>query len=210
MSNKIYLYPGWIRIWHFLNALMFIILIVTGISMQYTDRKDHLLMVGFVRAVRWHNIAAIILIINYIIFVAGNSITKNVKYYRLKKQNFRSDLWIQMRYYTSGMFKKEKPPFPVTEDRKFNPLQKFTYVLAMYIALPLLIISGIGLLIPNMIITKLFGVSGLVLTDILHVTMAFILSVFFIMHIYTCTLGSKPLSLLGEIISGYHETEEEE
>ena len=61
---------------------MFIILIVTGISMQYTDRKDHLLMVGFVRAVRWHNIAAIILIINYIIFVAGNSITKNVKYYR--------------------------------------------------------------------------------------------------------------------------------
>jgi thiosulfate reductase cytochrome b subunit len=80
----------------------------------------------------------------------------------------------------------------------------------MYIAMPLLIISGIGLLIPNMIITKLFGVSGLVLTDILHVTMAFILSVFFIVHIYTCTLGSKPLSLLGEIISGYHEAEEEE
>ena len=27
-----YLYPKWIRIWHVLNALMFLILIVTGIK----------------------------------------------------------------------------------------------------------------------------------------------------------------------------------
>ena len=61
------------------------------------------------------------------------------------------------------MFKGEKHPFPVTEERKFNPLQKLTYVLAMYVAFPLLIISGIGLLLPEITITTFFGISGLIL-----------------------------------------------
>ncbi|MGD0341700.1 MAG: cytochrome b/b6 domain-containing protein [Bacteroidales bacterium] len=208
MNNKIYLYPLWIRAWHILTAILFIILIVTGISMHYTGGKEHFLLVGFSRAIRWHNIAAILLIINYIIFVTGNVLTKNGKYYRLKKQNFWPDLRMQIRYYTTGIFKKEKHPFPVSEDRKFNPLQKLTYVLTMYVAMPLLIISGIGLLLPDITINRMFGVSGLLMTDILHITMAFLLSVFFLVHIYTCTLGSKPFSLFREIISGYHEMDE--
>ena len=77
------------------------------------------------------------------------------------------------------MFKGEKHPFPVTEERKFNPLQKVTYVLAMYVAIPLLIISGIGLLFPEITINKFFGVSGLILTDILHITMGFFLSIIY-------------------------------
>jgi thiosulfate reductase cytochrome b subunit len=105
------------------------------------------------------------------------------------------------------MFKGEKHPFPVTELRKFNPLQKVTYVLAMYIAIPLLIISGFGLLFPEITIKSIFGVSGLILTDILHITMGFFLSIFMIIHIYTCTLGAKPTSLFWGMISGYHRDE---
>ena len=33
-----YLYPKWIRVWHVLNAMLFLIIIVTGLSMQYTDK----------------------------------------------------------------------------------------------------------------------------------------------------------------------------
>ncbi len=109
-----------------------------------------------------------------------------------------------MKYYSWGMFKGEKHPFPVTEERKFNPLQKFTYVLAMYMAFPLLIISGIGLLLPEITITTFLGISGLILTDILHITMGFFLSIFMIIHIYTCTLGARPTSLFWGMISGYH------
>jgi len=106
------------------------------------------------------------------------------------------------------MFKGEKHPFPVTEKRKFNPLQKLTYVLAMYVALPLLIISGAGLLFPEITLPRFFGVSGLILTDILHITMGFFLSVFMVIHIYTCTLGAKPTSLFWGMISGYHRSED--
>jgi thiosulfate reductase cytochrome b subunit len=208
MKYRLYLYPKWIRGWHLLNALLFLILIVTGLSMQYTSKHDYVLVVGFARAVKLHNIAAIILTINYVIFVAGNIITKNGRYYRIRKKNFFADLWAQMKYYSSGIFRKEKHPFPVTEERKFNPLQKLTYVLAMYIALPLLIISGIGLMLPEITINRFFGVSGLIWTDLLHISMGFILSVFLIVHIYTCTLGHKPFSLFKSIITGYHETDE--
>lgn len=199
-----YLYPKWLRAWHVLNAILFVILIVTGLSIQYTDKEQAAFVVGFAKAVKWHNFAAIVLIINYIIFVTGNLFTSNGKYYLISRENFLSDLMKQLKYYSIGMFKGEKHPFPVTEKRKFNPLQKVTYVLAMYVAVPLLIISGIGLLFPEITIKMFLGVSGLILTDILHITMGFFLSVFMIIHIYTCTLGAKPTSLFWGMISGYH------
>jgi thiosulfate reductase cytochrome b subunit len=199
-----YLYPKWIRAWHILNAVLFIILIVTGLSMQYTDKENASYVIGFSKAIKWHNFAAIILILSYILFVTGNLLTKNGSYYKIGKKDFLSDLGKQFKYYSWGMFKGEKHPFPVTEERKFNPLQKLTYVLAMYVAVPLLIISGIGLFFPEITITRFFGVSGLILTDILHITMGFFLSIFMIIHIYTCTLGTKPTSLFRGIITGYH------
>lgn len=203
-----YLYPKWIRAWHIMNALMFLVLIVTGISMQYTDKENSAYIVGFAKAVKWHNFAALILTANYLIFVLGNAFTGNGKYYRIKKESFMADLAAQMKYYAFGMFKGEKHPFPVTMERKFNPLQKFTYVLAMYLGMPLLIISGIVLLFPEIAIDNVFGMSGLVLNDVLHITTGFLLSIFMIIHIYTCTLGAKPTSLFKGMISGYHVSED--
>ena len=201
-----YLYPVWVRLWHTLNAVLIIILIITGISMQFTG-EDMKFLVGFQKAVRWHNLSATILTLSFIFFVTGNLVTGNGKYYKLEKQNFLSDLLKQLRYYAWGMFQGEKHPFPVSLERKFNPLQKFSYVMAMYVAMPLVIISGIGLMFPEVTIKRIFGVSGLILTDILHITMGFFLSVFMVIHIYTCTLGSKPTSLFRGLISGYHESE---
>jgi thiosulfate reductase cytochrome b subunit len=203
-----YLYPKWIRAWHVINALLFIVLIVTGLSMQYTDKESAAYVVGFAKAVKYHNFTAMVLIMNYIIFVIGNLTTKNGQYYKTNKKNFLKDLVIQLKYYSFGMFKGEKHPFPVTEERKFNPLQKFSYVLAMYLAFPLLIISGIGLLFPEITINSFFGISGLIYTDILHITMGFFLSIFMIIHIYTCTLGAKPTTLFWGMISGYHRSDD--
>lgn len=203
-----YLYPIWIRIWHWLNAVLFLILIVTGLSMQYTDKENTAYVVGFAKSVKWHNAAALLLTINYIIFVAGNVLTGNGKYYKVDRKSFIADLVSQAKYYAWGMFRGEKHPFPVTEKRKFNPLQKITYVLSMYAAFPMLIISGIGLLFPEITVKSMFGISGLILTDIMHITMGFFLSIFMVIHIYTCTLGSKPLSLFRGMITGYHTSDD--
>ena len=203
-----YLYPKWLRAWHLLNAVLFIILLITGISMQYTDKESSRLFIEFAAAVKWHNFAAIVLIVNYILFVSGNTLTKNGKYYRIKRKNFLLNLGKQIRYYSWGMFKGEENPFPVTMERKFNPLQKFLYVLAMYVALPLIIVSGIGLFFPEITIKSFFGISGLILTAVLHITMGFFLSIFLIIHIYACTLGAKPGSFFKGMITGFHESDD--
>ena len=203
-----YLYPIWTRIWHLFNALLILVLIVTGLSMQYTDKQDYILVVGFARAVKWHNIAAMLLTVNYIFFVTGNIFTGNGRFYKIKKEDFLADLGKQLKYYSRGMFRGEKHPFPVTPDQKFNPLQKVSYVLTMYVALPLIIISGLGLLFPETVINRFLGINGLILTDILHITMGFLVSVFLVIHIYTCTLGARPTSLFKSMLSGYHEPED--
>lgn len=205
MAKRFYLYPIWIRLWHWINAVLFIILILTGISMMYATTDERYMVFSFEAAVSWHNVAAFLLVANFVFYVLGNMITGNGKYYRIKKKNFFSKLVKQALFYGYGMFKGEEHPFPVTERRKFNPLQKISYVLAMYVGMPLVIISGFGLLFPEILVGQFLGVSGLVYTSLLHVTMGFILSIFMVIHIYTCTLGEKPITLFKSMINGYHE-----
>lgn len=204
--NKIYLYPGFIRLWHMLNAILMLVLILTGLSMQYSARDSF--MISFPVSVQLHNISGIALTASYLIFFIGNIISGNRKHYRLQWQGLKKRMFIQLRYYMFGYLKKQTHPYPVSGERKFNPLQAFTYALIMYIALPLVVISGWGLLFPETILDGVFGVSGLVLTDLLHVIMGFLLSIFMIVHIYTITMGLHPLRNFRAIITGWHHTEE--
>ncbi len=107
-----YLYPKWIRLWHWLNALMFIILIVTGLSMQYTDKEQAAYVVRFAIAVKWHNFAAMVLVLNYIVFVTGNILTRNGRYYKIRRENFSADLLKQLKYYALGNVQRRETSFP--------------------------------------------------------------------------------------------------
>ena len=78
----------------------------------------------------------------------------------------------------------------------------------MYLGMPLLIISGIGLMYPEKISSTIFNMSGLVFYDLLHIIVGFVLSMFLIIHLYTCTLGDKPGTLFKSMITGYHEEHE--
>lgn len=202
-TKKIYLYPVWIRLWHSTNALMFIALLVTGISLHYAS-ADHSI-IPFQVSVAIHNVCAIILSINYGVFVIGNMITKNGMYYSKWRKNLWPKLWKQFLFYSVGIFKGEPHPFPITKKQKFNPLQKVSYVFAMYFGMPLLVISGIGLMFPERVSTTIFNVSGLLFYDLVHIIVGFVLSIFLAIHLYTCTLGDKPGTLFKSMVNGYHE-----
>ncbi len=202
-TSKIYLYPVWIRIWHVINALMFILLLLTGISLHYSGSGFNL--IGFEASVGIHNVCALILTFNYGVYVIGNMVTKNGKYYRKWRKNLVPKLWKQFVFYAVGIFRNEPHPFPITKKQKFNPLQKVAYVFAMYFGMPLLIISGIALMVPDLIGYKVFNVSGLIFYDVLHIIVGFVLSVFLLIHLYTCTLGDKPGTLFKSMVNGYHE-----
>ncbi len=203
MAQVIYLYPKWLRAWHQINALMFLILILTGLSMQYGIFK-----IRFDYAVSIHNICGIILSFNYLIFFAGNLISGNYKHYLLKFNGFFKELKLQFHFYCFGLFKGELPPFPLRKDRKFNPLQKLSYVLVMFIFVPVICLTGLAMLFPQLIVEKVFGMPGIVLTDLFHIMTGFLGSMFMIIHIYFCTIGAKPAASFKSMIDGYQEVAE--
>jgi thiosulfate reductase cytochrome b subunit len=203
MSEKIYFYPVWIRLWHALNAIFIILLIISGISMQYSDIDSPFL--AFDLAVSMHNFAGIALTISYFIFFIGNMVSPNGKYYRLQRKGLGERLFKQVRHYVFGVFKGEEAPFPVNKERKFNPLQKVSYVFTMYLALPLLFITGWALLFPEFILKQVFKVSGIFLTAQLHIIMGFLVSLFLIIHLYVSTMGKSPGSNFKSIATGWQE-----
>lgn len=202
-SEKIYFYPVWLRIWHGFNALGIITLIITGLSMQSSLDKP---VIGFNISVNLHNIAGVIVAISYLVFFIGNMVTKNGKFYLMKIKGFFSNPVKQAIYYSWGMFHGQKAPFPLSEKRKFNPLQKIFYVIVMYVAVPLVIISGIALLFPELIIDQVYNVSGVFLTAILHSAMGFFISVFLAIHLYVASIGKSPVENFKSIITGWHHT----
>ena len=203
-EEKIYLYPVWVRLWHLLNALLCLILIITGISMQFSNPKFP--MMRFDVAVSVHNIVGIILCVNYLLFFLGNITTRNGKYYKLIFPGLFSRLMTQFGYYTRGLFKGETPPYPLNSERKFNPLQQVTYVGSMYVLFPIIMITGWALMYPEVIPARFVWSSGLHLTDLFHITAAFLVSLFMFIHIYFCTIGKTPLSNFMSMIDGYHES----
>lgn len=206
MAGKIYLYPRWIRLWHILNALTFLFLIISGISLEYSGKHNP--VISFHHAVSIHNFGGILLTFLYLFFVFGNLFTDNGQHYHIinKKEPFKR-LKKQFLYYICGMFKGEEPPYKISVVQKFNPLQHFIYIGTMYIGMPLIIITGWAMLYPEITIKKIFGVNGLLVTDQLHVIIGFLLSVFMIIHIYFASIGKKVRSNYEAIITGYFEEE---
>lgn len=202
MFEKVYLYPFWVRAWHMINALLCILLILTGLSLQYAGQEA--VIFGFDIAVSIHNVSGIILSINYLFFIIGNLITNNGKQYNIKRKNFFENLVIQIRFYTIGIFKKENAPFPISKKSKFNPLQRFSYIFATYISLSIIVITGWLYFFPLIIPDILFGVSGILINAMLHVSFGFLISIFLLIHVYFCTIGATAGSNFVSIITGWH------
>ncbi|MBL6944999.1 MAG: cytochrome b/b6 domain-containing protein [Bacteroidales bacterium] len=202
MKNQVYLYPIWVRLWHLFNALLFLALIVTGLSLQYSSNDYSL--IRFDWAISIHDITGIVLCVAYIFYLFGNRFTSNGTYYQFHLAGMFNRILKQLLYYSIGIFKKEGAPYPISIDRKFNPLQKISYVIVMYVFMPIIIITGIALFFPDLLPTNLFGTSGIHIIDLIHIITGFALSIFMVVHVYFCTIGKTALANFKSMINGWH------
>ncbi len=186
-----------------INALLCLTLIATGLSIQFSNPDT---VIKFKTAVSVHNIAGIIMTISYTCFFVGNLFTANGAHYVIAVKGYFLRMQKQFYYYTVGLFKKEEAPFPVNEESKFNPLQQSTYVVLMYALVPFVILSGWGLLYPEITVKSFVGFSGLDLTDLFHIFAGFAISIIMCVHIYFCTIGKSPWSNFKSMLNGFHES----
>ena len=200
--EKLYFYPVWLRIWHGLNAIGILTLIFTGISMQSSVEAFQIISFNWI--INPHNIAGILVSISYLFYFMGNMFSPNGQFYIVKPRGFLKRPLKQAYYYAWGMFHGMQAPYPLSEKRKFNPLQKYSYIAVMYLFVPAVIITGIALLFPELIIDQVYNLSGVFVTAVLHSAMGFFISIFLIVHIYIASIGKSPIENFKSIVTGWH------
>lgn len=188
-------YPPWLRVWHWMNAACFLLLMVTGISMHFAE--PGLPQIDFRTARVLHNTAAAMIIYGYLSYLLGSLIGRNKRYYRFEKGDLPSGAIRQARYYLIGIFRGEPHPFPHTEERKFNPLQKLAYLSVMFVLFPALIVSGLVLFVPD-----LLPRGGVTVWAFGHTIVGYLLSLFLVVHVYLGTTGETVTTLYRAMLTG--------
>jgi len=206
--KKVYLYPLWLRIWHIVNALLFILLILSGVNLHFAAETEN--MVSFDISVLTHNISGILLSLNYLFYFIFNLFSGNYKHYIINFNNLPKRMYVQAKFYLLGIFNNEPHPFLPDEKMKFNPLQQLGYISVMFLMMPIIIISGWALMFPEWAPDNFLGMGGIWPMALLHTIVGFFLSIFMLVHIYLGTTGHTVGDLFKTIVTGWHLSHEDE
>lgn len=199
--TALYLYPVWLRLWHWTQALLFLTLMVTGLRMHYAEWPWPF---AFTDAMRVHNAAGIGLSALWLVFLLGNRLGDNGRHYQIPWRELLPQLWAQMRWYAWGIFVGEPHPFHVTHARKLNVLQTLSYLGAMWLLMPLLILSGWAFLFSVQLPPVLFGIGTVWIVAMVHLASSWLLVLFLIVHLYMITTGETPTTNLKAMLTGWH------
>ena len=200
--KKVYLHPLALRIWHWVNALMVILLIITGIQVRIPGvaslrPQDPALLI--------HRYAGWAMVASWVFWFVYSLATDNLgRYYLMRRQDFEG-IFRQARFYLISIFQGEENPFRPTPDDKFNPLEKLAYGSIMGIFAPLLVVTG--LLFSDILLLRkyilLWNVVGLL--NAIHVMGAYVFILYLVVHLYMATLGTTAFSHIKAMIVGYEE-----
>ena len=203
MSERIYLLPVWIRVWHWTNALLIITLALTGFSLHFADPK--LPLVEFSLAARIHDVAGVALAAAYAFFLVANIVSGNWWQYVPKPPGILGRCWRQTQWYCIGIFKGEPHPYTVTKEVNFNPLQALIYWVVMYLILPIVVVTGLLFMFPEFAPDRAFGLDGLLPVAVLHYLTGAVIVMFMATHIYLGTTGATVGSMFKMMVTGWHE-----
>lgn len=206
--KKLYIHPLPVRLWHWANALGFVLLIATGLQIRYAGALD---VLGFRAAVQLHNWIGFALIANFFIWLGFYLFTDKIKVYLPEMspvKHFR-DTFRQMQFYGYGIFRGDPNPHHVSAYRKFNPLQSVMYQIVMMLVVPLQFYTGVLLWDVGRFASQVEFFGGLRVLDTLHVLMFIFFCGFIIVHVYLCTLGHTTLAHFKAMVTGYEEVEED-
>jgi thiosulfate reductase cytochrome b subunit len=203
--KRIYLHPLPIRIWHWVNALGFIILILTGANI-----RNIVNIFSVETAVEIHSWLGFILLANYCIWFFYYILTMNIKIYIPPIHHpigFAKKALTQAKFYGWGIMVGDQNPHHSTPDNKFNPMQQVSYLMIMVLLIPVQIITGLFLWDPKLF-SPIVNLVGIQVFDAVHVFLWIFFSAFIIVHFYLATLGHTTWAHIIAMFTGFEEEEE--
>src|SRR3989304_6274581 len=146
LQESIYLTPTPVRIWHWLNALGIVTLCITGIQIRFPEYVN--IFGTYKAAIKLHDTAGVMVSLSfffwffYYLFVARNM----AKLYVPNLDDIKRGIFRQALFYFFNYFFGKPNPHKPTPENKFNAIQKLSYLIIMFVLLPLVIISGLLLM----------------------------------------------------------------
>lgn len=197
MGERVYIFKGFERFWHWSQAGLILFMLLTGFEIHGVYS-----IFGFQRAVHLHNMTAWTLVGLWIFAIFWHVTTGEWRHYIPTTQK----IMVMARFYSSGIFKNEPHPFKPSQVNKHNPLQRLTYLGVLLFISPLIWVTGWLYLFYGD--WTAWGLSGLQLEWVAvgHTIGAFLMLAFVVSHVYLVTTGHTPTSQIKAMITGWDET----
>ncbi len=189
---KIYLYTRFERLWHWLQALLILVLLITGLEIHGTYT-----LLGFQTAVNIHNFIGLAWLILFAFFVFWLFITGECRQYIPTTKK----LFSVVCYYSWDIFKGKDHPVQKSKGAKHNPLQRLAYLGISAVLLPGQMITGLLYYLYNSLPLE----ASLPVIAVLHTLFALLLLNFLVIHIYMTTTGHSLFSHVSGMITGWEE-----
>ena len=200
MAERIYIFKGFERFWHWSQAGLIMFMLLTGFEIHGTYS-----LFGFAEAVNYHTVAAWTLIGLWAFAIFWHFTTGEWRHYIPTLEKITA----VAQYYSSGIFRNEPHPFKPSLSSKHNPLQRLTYLGILIFVSPLLWVTGWLYLFYND--WSSWGLHSLSLDWIAtgHTIGAFLMLAFLVSHLYLATTGHTPTAHIKAMITGWDEVEDE-
>ena len=201
--KKEYVYRGFERFWHWMQAMLILFLGLTGFEIHGSIE-----FFGYEQAVQYHNIAAISFLILIAFAIFWHFTTGEWRQYLPTAKNLRA----QAEYYFFGIFRNAPHPTKKTVLSKLNPLQKLVYAALKVLVIPVMVLSGLLYMFyryPQRHEVLSLNVRSLEWIAVIHTVGAFLLLSFLVAHLYLITTGQTITSNLKAMLTGYEDFPEE-
>lgn len=201
-GDTVYMYTAYERVWHWVQALAILLLVVTGLEIHL---PGSIRIFGFKPAVNVHNTLGFLVVINALLAAFYHLASGEIKQYLPRPQGFFDQALQQARYYLVGIFRREPHPFAKVPGKKLNPLQQITYLALLNVLLPAQVASGVLIWVSGRWpeADEIFG--GLSILAPIHSVGAWLLGTFLLAHLYLTTTGHTPLANIRAMITGWEE-----
>jgi len=194
-GETVTMFPFTVRLWHWINAILFAILIVSGFAMHFG------VGMGFEPAQSTHAYFALGLVALWILYLLYLILSGQLMQY-LPRADFISASFAQAKYYMLGIYRGQENPAGHDPAKRLNPLQQTAYLSVLLVLFPVLVASGLALFIPEVIPPELMGMNGKHLVSLVHTGAAFLMILFIVIHLYLCTTGESVFALVRSMVTG--------
>lgn len=202
--EEVYMYSVYERLWHWLQTIVILILLFTGLIIHKPDTFG---IFSFSFVVQVHNIMALILAINASLALFYHVASGEIRQYIPRPRGFFDQTFSQAKFYLQGIFRGDRHPFEKTPGRKLNPLQQITYVAILNVLLPLQGITGLFMWGLQRWPEVAASLGGLPFLAPFHTLISWLFASFIVLHVYLTTTGHAPMAAIKGMMIGWDEVE---